>query len=185
MSLSPLTPVKAVEHPVYVVAGGNHVTLLLRREVTAGALDVVEVLAQPGGGPPPHRHAFGEWFLVLDGHLTICENREGTVVCTRVLSGGDSVWVPPWTVHGTLNLSNAATRFQVIGQPGAMTGYFVEAGVRVADETTTPLRGPPGPAELGDVAAKWGIEFWTGAGRSYACRLNARLRGRCPVPPPA
>ena len=44
MSLSPLTPVKASEHPVYVVAGGNHVTLLLRREVTAGALDVVDVL---------------------------------------------------------------------------------------------------------------------------------------------
>lgn len=75
-----LTPIRAGQYPVYVVAGGNHVTLLLGRDVTAGALDVVDVLAQPGGGPPPHRHAFGEWFLVLAGELTICEDRDGTVV---------------------------------------------------------------------------------------------------------
>jgi quercetin dioxygenase-like cupin family protein len=77
---------------VYVVAGGNQVTLLLHRDQTAGALDVVEVSAQPGGGPPPHSHAFGEWFRVLEGELTICEDRDGTVVCTSVLGQGDSVW---------------------------------------------------------------------------------------------
>jgi quercetin dioxygenase-like cupin family protein len=160
--ISPLVPLAAGEHPVYVVAGGNHVTLLLHRDQTAGAIDVIEVLAQPGGGPPPHSHAFGEWFRVLEGALTMCEARDGAVVCTRVLRQGDSVWVPPLTVHGTLNLSGAPTRFQVIGQPGAMTGYFVEAGVRVSDETSQPDRDPPGPEQLRESAARWGIEFWTG-----------------------
>lgn len=150
------------ERPVYVVAGGNHVTLLLEREVSAGLLDVIVVLAQPGGGPPPHRHAFAEWFCVLEGELTISEERDGTVVCTRVLTAGESVFVPPWTVHGTLNLSQAPARFQVTGQPGAMTGYFTQAGVRVANEGAAPDRPPPGPAELKDIAAAWGIEFWTG-----------------------
>jgi hypothetical protein len=84
---SPLVPLAAAEHRVYVVAGGNHVTVLLRRDETEGALDVIEVLAQPGGGPPPHSHAFGEWFRVLDGELTLCEDRGGTVVCTARWGG--------------------------------------------------------------------------------------------------
>jgi quercetin dioxygenase-like cupin family protein len=158
----PVTPLHGAERPVYAVAGGNHVTLLLHRDDTDAALDVIDVLAQPGGGPPPHRHAFAEWFHVLDGELMISEERDGTVVCTRELAVGDAVFVPPWTVHGTLNLSHAPARFQVVGQPAAMTGYFVEAGVRVPDERTAPDREPAGPSELGEIAARWGIEFWTG-----------------------
>jgi len=50
----------------------------------------------------------------------------------------------------------------VVGQPAAMSGYFVEAGVRVADERAAPDREPPGPAELREIAKRWGIEFWTG-----------------------
>jgi len=82
--------------------------------------------------------------------------------CTSTLVAGDTIFVPPWAVHGTLNLSDSPARFQVIGQPGAMTGYFIEAGVRVPDERTRPDREPPGPAELRDIATRWGIEFWTG-----------------------
>jgi quercetin dioxygenase-like cupin family protein len=158
----PLTSLGVSERPVYVVAGGNHVTFLLDREVGAGLLDVINVLAQAGGGPPPHRHAFAEWFCVLEGELTISEERDGTVVCTRRLTAGQSVFVPPWTVHGTLNLSTAPARFQVVGQPGAMTGYFAQAGVLVPNEDAAPDRPPPAPAELKEIAAAWGIEFWTG-----------------------
>jgi quercetin dioxygenase-like cupin family protein len=150
-------------HPVvYEVAGGNHVTILLARDETEATVDVIEVLARPGGGPPPHRHAFGEWFRVLAGELTLCEERDGTVVCTGVLAEGDSVWVPPWTVHGTLNLSTAPARFEVAGLPGAMSGYFAAAGVLVSDEQTPSSVEPPGPSALQDIAARWGIEFWTG-----------------------
>lgn len=84
------------------------------------------------------------------------------VRCTRVLRAGDGAWIPPGAVHATLNLSDADARFQVVGQPGLMTGYFVEAGVRVPDPHTPPDREPPGPAELRGIAARWGIEFWTG-----------------------
>ena len=147
---------------MFAVAGGNHVTIELDREDTAGALDVIEVLAQPGGGPPPHRHAFGEWFLVLDGELTLCEERDGTVVPTRVLTVGESVWVAPGTYHGTLNLSAAPTRFTVVGQPAQMSGYFREAGVQVADAESPPSTEPPGPGKRAKVAERWGVEFWDG-----------------------
>jgi quercetin dioxygenase-like cupin family protein len=147
---------------VYAVSGGNHVVIELDRSVTDGQLDVIEVLAQPGGGPPPHSHAFGEWFLVREGELTLCEERDGTVVCTTTLTAGESVWIAPWSVHGTLNLSNVPARFQVVGRPGAMTGYFAEAGVRVADFDSEPDTTPPGPSELGAISERWGIKFWTG-----------------------
>jgi quercetin dioxygenase-like cupin family protein len=162
MSTAPLSLISANQQPVYAVAGGNHVTIELDRSVTAGGLDVIEVLAQPGGGPPPHSHAFGEWFLVREGELTLCEARNGIVRPTSTLTAGDSVWVAPWVVHGTLNLSTAPTRFQVIGQPGAMTGYFAEAGVRVENSTTPPATEPPGPAQLQQISARWGIKFWKG-----------------------
>ena len=159
----PLAPTRVADRPTYAVAGGNHVTLLLDRSDTAGALDVIVVLAQPGGGPPPHRHAFAEWFHVLEGELTLAEERDGIVVCTSTLAAGDTIFVPPWTVHGTLNLSDAPARFEVVGQPGAMTGYFLEAGVPVPDERTPPEHEPAGPNELREIAERWGIEFWTGA----------------------
>ena len=149
MSIAPLTPISATQQPVYAVAGGNHITIELDRSVTAGSLDVIEVLAHPGGGPPPHSHAFGEWFLIREGELTLCEERSGTVRPTATLTAGDTVWVAPWVVHGTLNLSTAPTRFQVIGQPGAMTGYFAEAGVRVANATTRDRASRPRAASRG------------------------------------
>jgi quercetin dioxygenase-like cupin family protein len=162
MTARPLEPTAAGRQTVYAVAGGNHVTIELDRDATDGRLDVIEVLAQPGGGPPPHRHAFAEWFLVREGELTLCEERDGVVVPTLTMGPGESVWVAPWVVHATLNVSSAPARFQVVGQPGAMTGYFAEAGVRVDDPAAPPPSAPPGPAALRDISARWGIEFWAG-----------------------
>jgi quercetin dioxygenase-like cupin family protein len=159
---APVTPVSAGDHKIYAVAGGNHVTIELDRALTGGLLDVIEVFAQPGGGPPPHRHSFGEWFLVREGELTLCEERDGQVVTTAVLGPGDSAWVGSGMVHGTLNLSDAPARFQVVGQPGAMTGYFAQAGVLVASPETPPPVPPAGPSQLREISARWGIEFWTG-----------------------
>lgn len=158
----PLTATHAGDHPIYVVAGGNHVKVLLDRSESGDAFDAIEVLAQPGGGPPAHSHEFAEWFQVLEGELTICEERDGTVVCTQVVPAGGSFFVPPWVVHGTLNLSDAPTRFFCVGQPGEMSGYFAEAGVPVPDELTPPSQDPPGPDQIGPLADRYGIKFWTG-----------------------
>ncbi|HYB30095.1 MAG TPA: cupin domain-containing protein [Solirubrobacteraceae bacterium] len=160
--MTPLTPHTNDLTTVYVVAGGNHVTIALDHTQSGGLLDVIEVRGGPGGGPPPHRHAFAEWFRVLEGELTFTEERGGVIRATHTLRSGGSVFVAPWTYHGTLNLSNGPCRFEVIGQPGMMSGYFAEAGVLVPDVSAKPDRVPPGPAELRDISARWGIEFWTG-----------------------
>jgi quercetin dioxygenase-like cupin family protein len=157
-----LTPQTAGSTTVYVVAGGNHVEIVLDRSQSNELLDVIEVRAAPGGGPPPHRHAFAEWFRVLEGELTFTEERDGVMCATHALGPGGSVFIAPWTYHGTLNLSEGPCRFEVVGQPGMMSGYFAQAGVPVADVYTEPNRAPPGPAELRDISACWGIEFWTG-----------------------
>lgn len=41
-----------------------------------------------------------------------------------------------------------------------MSGYFAEAGVLVGKGNEASHRVPPIPAELGDIAARWGVEFW-------------------------
>jgi hypothetical protein len=64
------------------------------------------------------------------------------------------LFVPPWAVHGTVNLSHVPARFEVVGQPGAMTGYFAETGVLVSDESTPPERDPPDPPQLREIAPK-------------------------------
>lgn len=157
-----LIPTTAATCPTYAVAGGNRVTILLDRSDSGALLDAFEVHAAPGGGPPPHRHAFSEWFRVLEGELTFCEDCGGTMRCTRTLRAGDAVFVAPWVYHGTLNLSAAPCRFEVVGQPGMMSGYFAEAGVLVPGAAADPDRVPPGPAALGAISARWGIEFWRG-----------------------
>jgi quercetin dioxygenase-like cupin family protein len=162
MASGPIQPKRTSEGPIYAVAGGNHVLIELDGKETDGLLDAIEVLAQPGGGPPPHSHSFAEWFVVREGVLTVCEERDGTVVCTREVGAGESFWVPPWVVHGTLNLTDSLVRFQTVGQPGLMSGYFREAGVLVADLDSPPEREPAGPAELTEIAKRWEVDFWTG-----------------------
>jgi quercetin dioxygenase-like cupin family protein len=78
-----LTPQTASSTTVYVVAGGNHVAIVLDRSQSNELLDVIEVRAAPGGGPPPHRHAFAEWFRVLEGELTFAEERDGVMRATH------------------------------------------------------------------------------------------------------
>lgn len=159
---TPLTPQIGGSAPVYVAAGGNHVTISLHRSQTGDQLDVIEVRADPGGGPPPHRHAFAEWFRVLEGELAFTEERDGVMRATHTLGPGDSVFIAPWIYHGTVNRSDRPCRFEVVGQPAMMSGYFAEAGIPVADARTEPDRVPPGPAALQVISARWGIEFWTG-----------------------
>jgi hypothetical protein len=59
-------------------------------------------------------------------------------------------------------LSATPTRFEVAGLPGAMSAYFAEAGIEVPDEQTLSKADPPGPSAVQEIAARWGIEFWTG-----------------------
>ena len=144
---------------VYAVAGGNHVTIVVDARETDGEFDLIEVLAQPGGGPPPHRHAFAEWFHVLEGKLQILEPSGGGLRPIGSLEAGQSYFVAPWAAHTTRNLGSGPVRFLVAGRPGTMTGYFAEAGVPVPDPNTVPDTPPPGPEALTALATRYDIQF--------------------------
>ena len=154
------------EAPIYVVAGGNHVAIVVDASETDGAHDLVEILAAPGGGPPPHQHEFVEWFHVLDGELTLTGERDGAIVPVAVLRAGQTARVDPWVWHGTVNAGDGDVRFVVTAAPGEMTTYFARAGVRVPGLRATPDHDPPGPDVLRELAAEYGIRFWQQGGES-------------------
>ena len=149
---------------IYAVAGGNHVKIVVDAAQTGGGFDVIEVTAQPGGGPPPHRHAFAEWFHVLEGELQMVIPGSGTLEDGDVVRAGQTCYVPPWAPHATHNTTASIVRFVVAAAPGGMTAYFAEAGVQVPDELTPPARTPPGPAQLMEIARRYEIEWWTPEG---------------------
>jgi hypothetical protein len=155
---------KARTAPVLVVAGGNHVTVLVDATETDGSFDVIEVPARRRSPGPPARvrrviaRAGGRAPDLQGARRSDCADK-----APRLLREGDSATVEPWEWHAALNESDRPVRFVVVGRPGPMTGYFEEAGVAVAHERTAPDREPPGPAALTEIAARYGIRFWGGA----------------------
>ncbi len=99
---------------------------------------------------------------MLEGEIQLCGERDGAIVRTVLLREGETAVVDSWEWHATRNELGRPARFLATGRPGRMTGYFAEAGVPVSDESTAPDRKPPGPAELTDLAARYGIRFWGG-----------------------
>ena len=99
----PIIVTRRGDAQVRLVKGGNHVTNLLEAGSTDHAVDAISVRADTGGGPPPHRHEFGEWFHVLEGLLDITTADNGHIVTLCPAEAGDSVWVRPDAWHGTVN----------------------------------------------------------------------------------
>ena len=129
----PLTPLHGAERPVYAVAGGNHVTLLLHRDDTDAALDVIDALAQPGGGPPPHRHDFEESFTILSGEIEVTFRSKKSVI-----RAGESVNIPANAPHFFTNATQQPARLLCICSPAGQEELFLAVGVPVATQTTPP-----------------------------------------------
>ena len=79
---------------------GEQVMILASGRDNGGEVFEVEAVLPPRlAGPPRHRHRWQtETFTVLDGRLRVVVGRE-----VRVLEAGETVSVPPTTVHGFAN----------------------------------------------------------------------------------
>jgi quercetin dioxygenase-like cupin family protein len=120
---------------------GDTMTFKATTETTGGSLMAVEVLAGPGGGPPPHVHANeDEFWFVLEGEFEIMLGAE-TIRATP----GSFAFAPRGTRHSFRNAMDTPSRVLIMFTPGGFEGFFFEAGLPVVDGEAAP---PLGPQEI-------------------------------------
>jgi quercetin dioxygenase-like cupin family protein len=109
---------------------------------TGGAYTLLEVLAAPGGGPPPHIHVNeDETFYVLDGVFEL-------LIGPRVVraEAGTYAFVPRGTIHRFRCIGGRSGRMLVMFTPGGIEEFFRTAGTpAIGDE-------PPPPIDAQEIA---------------------------------
>jgi quercetin dioxygenase-like cupin family protein len=144
--------------PVYL-GPGDKVAFLVTGADSNGACFILEGVAAPGGGPPPHVHYFeDESFYVLEGNVTFQAAGQ-----TIHASPGDFVHIPRGTVHSFKNNGKADAKALVVISPAGQAGmrrFFEESFTPAADRSAS---APPITPELVNrmtaAAARNGLEF--------------------------
>jgi quercetin dioxygenase-like cupin family protein len=134
---------------------GDTVSIKATAPDTGGAYTMLEIVAAPGGGPPPHIHANeDETFYVLDGAFEI-QIGNHVVQAGR----GSYAFVPRGTVHRFQCSGERPGRLLVLFTPGGLEGFFREAGTPASDN------GVPPPVDASE------IERTERAGARYGLRV--------------
>ena len=130
--------------PLHVVRSGAEtaagVEIKLAAEHTDGAVSVLELVLQPEGGAPFHRHTREHEILVVSEGTLRVDGEDGSVE----LAHGDLVLIPRGTRHAFANAAAGRTRALIVTAPGGLEQFFrdLEAGV-----------------DAGAAAARAGLEF--------------------------
>ncbi|MEM1001749.1 MAG: cupin domain-containing protein [Bacteroidota bacterium] len=93
---------------------------------TSGDYDLMVAETPPNvPGPPPHLHnAYKESFLIIEGELEFFIDGK-----TRVVKAGESVDVPPKTLHTFNNKSDQPCKWVNIHSPKGFRKFFDELGI--------------------------------------------------------
>lgn len=125
---------------------GELLTFKVTNAQSNGAFTVVELLAQPGGGPPLHTHPSSESFTILEGEFQFTGLNDSQPYSFRAVTG-DTVFIPGGAPHAYTVVGDIPGKTLLVLTPGTeMELFFAEAGRRV-----TP--GNPGQSELADIPA--------------------------------
>lgn len=106
---------------------------ILRPEETGGAMSIVDSTSPPDSGPPRHVHkAEDETFVILSGacRLWMAGNE-------RILSAGESAFIPRGTEHTFRVIGDMPCRHLVILTPGGFEGFFADmarGGYRIPED---------------------------------------------------
>jgi len=136
-------------------------TLKLVSADTGGAFALIETVARPEFGPPPHiHHRQDECFYVLEGTFEF--SLDGT---TFTAGAGSVVSLPKDRVHTHRAAGNAPAKALIMYTPAGLERFLEEAGTPVTDPGATPA--PPAIADLERIVAiavRHGIEVPQAAG---------------------
>ena len=96
---------------------------------------IMEYTAPPQfSGPPPHWHKITtEIFYVLEGTLTLSAGDE-----TIQAGLGGYAYVPPGTVQGFSNQTDAPAKYLLIASPAGLENCFQELAALIKDEPSWP-----------------------------------------------
>jgi quercetin dioxygenase-like cupin family protein len=123
---------------------GDRVTFLVTGAESNGGCFIIEGLAAPGGGPPPHPHHFeDETFYILEGTATFQAGGQ-----TIHAKPGDCIHIPRGTVHSLRNDGAVPARALIVispARPAGMQRFFEEAFIPTTDRSAPP---PPVTDEL-------------------------------------
>jgi mannose-6-phosphate isomerase-like protein (cupin superfamily) len=109
---------------------GEWLAVRLSSADTDGRYSVIELVAQPGSGPPLHiHHNEDEHFVVLDGIVRfVCDGR------TFDATAGSAFTVRKGVPHAWANLSGSNIRMLGMFAPGGIERCFLELAEAAADE---------------------------------------------------
>ena len=116
---------------------GDTVIIRATAVETGGAYTMIEAIASPGNGPPPHLHKNeDETLYVLDGDFEILNGDKGLLRAKP-----DAVaFVPKGTVHRFRCVGEHSGRILLVYTPGGIEGFFRESGrPAVRDGPAPPL----------------------------------------------
>jgi mannose-6-phosphate isomerase-like protein (cupin superfamily) len=127
-------------------------TFLVTGEESRGSMFALDCLVAAGGGPPPHRHlAEDELFTITEGSISFAAGDE-----FRLVSSGESVFVPRGTRHVYRNEQATPARMIAVYTPAGMEGWFREVCTQVDDPAAPP---PPVTDELIERMLKAGPRY--------------------------
>ena len=110
-------------------------------------IEIFDTRGPANAGPPPHTHAWDEFYVALEGDLEV---RLGGGL-PQTLPKGAAVHIPAGTVHSYRNLSDD-THFLTIVTKGNADKFFHEIAAKVE-------MNPPDISEVVRVGKSYGINF--------------------------
>ena len=136
------------------LASDRHTFKLVAAD-TNGAFALIETVARPEFGPPPHiHHRQDECFQILEGAIEFMLDGR-----TFTAEAGSVVYLPTGRLHSHRATGNRPARALVLYTPAGLERFIEEAGTPVTDPAATPA--PPSLPELEKIvaiAARHGIE---------------------------
>src|SRR3954447_61719 len=147
---------------LHLAVVGDTYTVRLSGEQTAGRFAMLDMLIPPGGGPPPHRHAFEESFRVLAGSIEV-QLRD---LPPMRLGVGDSVNIPANAPHAFRNTAGEEARLLCTVAPAGLERFFAEFGDPVATRTS------PAP-QLSDAERRNRLEHAAAKAPEYGIEMLA------------